>query len=119
MAGIFLWTLRYYLFRSYFYNYPRAFYIFSFCLSITIRFRCLGLAQGLRVRFRGTSSSSTDTLTSDHAIFFCEHEVMLKLCQNSIQSRMMRTFKYVLCVSSSKWTFHAPWKCQACKREPP
>ena len=34
-------------------------------------------------------------------------------------SPIMGALIYLLCVSSTKWSFHLPWKCQACKREPP
>ena len=34
-------------------------------------------------------------------------------------SPIMGALIYLLCVSSTKWSFHLSWKCQACKREPP
>ena len=55
--------------------------VFSFCLCICICFRCLGLAQGLRLQFRKIFSSSYHSLTSNHATFVCERKLMLKLCQ--------------------------------------
>ena len=118
MTGIVLWALGFYLFHSYFGSYPRAFYIFSFRLCIRISIRCLGLTERLRVQFGETFSSSTKPLTSNSAIFVCEHEVKLMFWQDSIRSLMMRTLKYLLCVSSTNRSFHLPWKCQACKREP-
>ena len=91
----------------------------SFCLCIHIYFHCLKLAQGFRVQSQGTLSSSNEPLTSNHAVFVCEHDLMLKLWEDSTRSRMMRFLKYLLCVLNTKWSFHLPWKCQACKREPP
>lgn len=79
MAVIFLWTLAYYLFHSYFNNYSRVFYIASLCLCS--RFRCLGLAQWLQVQFRGIFSSSTEPSALNHASFVYEHEVMLDLAR--------------------------------------
>ena len=63
--------------------------------------------------------SSTEPLTSNRAIFVCEHKVVLKLWQYLIRSHMIRTLKCLPCASSTKWYFHLSRKCQACERESP
>ena len=118
ITSIVPWALGYYFFHPYFNNYPRVFYTFSFCLCICICFGSLGLTQRLSVQFLGTFLSSTEPLTSNHAVFICEHEVILKLWQDPIRSCIMRVLKYLLCISSTKWSFHLPWMFPACKREP-
>ena len=54
MTGIVLLRLVFYVIPFYFHNYPGVFYTFPFFLPIRIFFQCLGMAQGLRVRFRET-----------------------------------------------------------------
>ena len=118
MTGTVLFIMEYYyLFHSYFDNYSRVFYIFSVCLCINICLRSFG--QWLWVQFRETLFSSAEPLTSNHSIFVSKHKVILKLWQDSIRSQMLRALKCLICVSTTKWSFHLLWKYQECKREPP
>ena len=67
-----------------------------------------------RVQFRVTFSSSTEPLTSDHAIFVYNHDSSGKIPSEVILSEVI-----FFCASSIKWSSHLLWMSQACKREPP
>ena len=59
--------------------------------------------------------SSTEPLTSNHADFNWEHEVILKLWQDSIRSCIMRVLKYLLCISSTNGLSIYPGRFQHVK----
>lgn len=119
MTGTVLRTLGYYRFHSYFDNYPRVFCIFS---NLSVHWYLFSIF--------GTGSGASSTILRNIFIFNWTIDVKpcnfrlptwgkLKLWQDSIQSRMMKTLKWVICVSSSKWSFRLHWKYQPRKREPP
>ena len=91
-----MWTSGYYLFHSYFDRYHCVFYIFYICLCNPICFRCLGLAKGLRVQFRGTYSSSNESLTANHAIRHLTKHFQKRQRQRQLRSFLQFPFPFLL-----------------------
>ena len=120
MTGIVLWTLGYYRFHSYLDSYlDNVFYIFSYLPVHWYLFSMFETGSGASSTILGNIFIFNWTIDVKPCNFRLPTWGKLKLWQDSIQSRTMTTLKWLICVSSNKWSFRLHWKHQACKREPP